>query len=109
MNTIQKIIEEKALELFKADVEKIGRRNFILANTELGDFITYFTNKTAGGNLWSIAYGDMILDTVMGNGLGESFIREHLQPKLMDSYIEKVTKDLLDKIEPAYKITIEKI
>lgn len=109
MSTIQKIIEEKALELFKADVEKIGQRNFILANAELGDFITYFTNKTPGGHPWRFVYGDMILDTVMDNGLGESFVREHLRPKLMDSYIEKVTRDLLDKIEPAYKITIEKI
>jgi len=110
MEKLNQIIEEMANKKFKDDVgiSRNGENNFMFKNATMEEFIRYFTTrKTHGDNTLLYVYGDTKLDSM--GGLTEMFIREVLWPKMKDTYFEKVVKELENKVEPAYKVTIEKI
>ena len=109
MNKIQEIIESKALELFKAE-SKANQTEFILTHATANDLYTYLSKKPSAAGLCMLDhYGDRTLGNILHQGIGESFVREVLWPKLKDEYVEKVTLDLMNKLEPSIKITIEQI
>lgn len=111
MNKIQEVIEKKALELFRAD-NKANQTEFILTHATIEEFYTYLSQKAAYGlQRCSLLnrYGDNTLGSILLQGIGESFVREVLWPKLKDEYVEKVTLDLMNKLEPSIKITIEQV
>jgi fructose-1,6-bisphosphatase len=109
MEILNQIIESMALAQFKADTTGCEKRNaFMLKHAELGEFMNFFNTRKAGnGKAWAIQYKDVKLGNMQG--LTESFINEVLWPKMKDSYIESVVKQLESKLESTFKITIEQL
>ena len=109
MKKLEEVIERKALELFKAE-SKANQTEFILTHATANDLYTYLSKKPSQAGLCMLDhYGDRTLGNILHQGIGESFVRDVLWPKLKDEYIEKVTLDLMNKIEPGIKITIEQV
>jgi len=109
MKKLEEVIERKALELFKAD-NKGNQAEFILTHATTEEFYKYLSEKpSAAGVCMLDHYGDRTLGNILHQGIGESFVRDVLWPKLKDEYVEKVTLDLMNKIEPGIKITIEQV
>lgn len=109
MKKLEEVIEKKALELFKAD-SKANQTEFILTHATAEELYTYLRQKESGAGCPLLdRYGDRTLGSILHQGIGESFVREVLWPKLKDEYVEKVTLDLMNKIEPGIKITIEQV
>lgn len=109
MEKLNQIIESMALAQYRAETTGKDKRNaFVLKHATMKEFIDYFSTKTTStGNTWLEQYGHCILGNMQG--LTDTFCTEVLWPKLKDIYIEDVVKNLENKLETTYKITIEQI
>jgi len=97
------------LAQYKAETKTTDQRNaFMLEHATLAEFCEFFsTKKTGAGDTWFKQYGYCTLGGMAG--LTETFCYEVLWSKLKDKYIEDVVKNLENKLETTYKITIEQI
>ena len=111
MEKLNQIIEKIAKEIFYEEHRGADKQEkFIFNNATLMELVSYYEMKESNGKSWYEQYGDKeSISQSVRQGLGESFIREFLWPKLKDHYIEKAVKSLEDKVSEVYKITIEKI
>lgn len=109
MEKLNQIIESMAHAQYKADTATAEMRNaFMFKHATVEEFFNYFsTKKTNKGDTWLKQYGYAKLDSM--HGLTETFCFEVIWPKLKDKYIENVVKNLENKLETTYKITIEQI
>jgi hypothetical protein len=110
MEKLNQIIEAMALAQFQSDTRGSEKRNaFILNHATLGEFVKYFTSRKSSeqGYPWHEQYSD----TLMGGlqGLAESFCKEVLWVRMKDKYIEDAVKNLENKVEQSFRVTIESI
>lgn len=109
MEKLNQIIESMALAQYRAETNTVSGTNaFMLEHATIKEFFDYFsTKKVATGETYLERYGYCTLGGT--GGLAEIFCREVLWPKLKDKYIEDVVKNLENKLETTYKITIEQV
>lgn len=109
MEKLNQIIESMAYAQYKADTKTDDKRNALMfKHTSVQELFNYFsTKKNSVGDTWLKQYGYVKLDSM--GGLATTFCEEVLWPKLKDKYIEDVVKNLENKLETTYKITIEQI
>jgi hypothetical protein len=111
IDKLSKIINSMALKQFKVDIYGSLKRNaFMLEHAQLGEFVKFFQNKKLNDNStksWAVYYSDSRLGNL--NGLAETFCMEILWPRMKDTYIENVVKELDNKLDQSYKITIEQV
>ena len=109
MEKLNQIIESMALAQFRAETNTTNQTNaFMLEHATIKELFDYFsTKKETTGKTWLERYGYCRLGNMQG--LAETFCREVLWPKLKDKYIEDVVKNLENKLETTYKITIEQV
>lgn len=108
MEKLNQIIEAMALAQFKSDTRGSEKRNaFILTHATLGEFVKYFTQKDSRG----VSFHEQYSSTKMGGmqGLAESFCSEVLWVRMKDKYIEHAVKNLENKVEQSFMVTIESI
>lgn len=108
MEKLNQIIESMALAQFKADTKGTEKLNaFMLEHATVGELFEFFSTKKANDRTYLRQYGYCRLGHM--GGIAEMFRSEVLWPKLKDKYIEDVVKNLENKLETTYKITIEQI
>lgn len=108
MEKLNQIIESMALAQFKAETDTTHKLNyFMLEHATVGELFEYFSTKRVNDRSYLKQYGHCKLGGM--GGIAETFCKEVLWPKLKDNYIEDVVKNLENKLETTYKITIEQI